>query len=415
MPPVRASASAASPSPGFLLAVAGVLSLGPVIIGAYVPALPAIRAEFGSSVTAVQLTVSLSMLVSVLGAAVAGAWSDRVGRRPVVLGSVALFLAGMAACVWAPNIGVLVLGRVLAGASTTCALVVGRAAVADAFDRASAPMAMATVHVAPLAAFALAPVVGGELTDRFGWRSTFWALAALGAVVAVLAWAWLPETRGEAARTPAAADRRRSLGAGWADPNLPSFVGFVLLGALHFGASFGFLTAGAHLVIDGVGASSTTFGVGFLVVNLAVLVGTLGARVLLPRLGAESTVLVGAVVAAASGTGLWLALTSAPSALVFFAGGSAVGVGVGLAIPGATAGALSAFPGQSGATSGISSLLQMLFAAACAQLVGVAGSGARSWYWIMLAALLWAAVACSAVPWSRRARVAIGVRAAPSS
>ena len=228
LPPVRASASAASPSPGFLLAVAGVLSLGPVMIGAYVPALPAIRAEFGSSVTAVQLTVSLSMLVSVLGATAAGSWSDRIGRRPVVLASVAVFLAGMAACVWAPTVGVLVLGRVLAGASTTCALVVGRAAVADAFDRDTAPMAMATVHVAPLAAFALAPVVGGELTDRFGWRSTFWALAALGVVVAALAWARLPETRGGVARSPEAADRRRRLGTGWADPNLPSCVGFVL-------------------------------------------------------------------------------------------------------------------------------------------------------------------------------------------
>lgn len=400
------SATDARVSGRFLLAVAGVLALGPVIIGAYVPALPAIRAEFGSSVGAVQLTVSLSMLVSVIGAAAAGAWSDRIGRRPVVLASVAVFLAGMAACVAAPDIWVLVVGRVLAGASTTCALVVGRAAVADAFDRAAAPMAMATVHVAPLAAFALAPVLGGELTDHLGWRSTFWALGGLGLMVGALAWAYLPETRGRCAPRPRAVGRSpRRLGTGLADPALPGFVGCALVGALHFGASFGFLTAGSHFVIDRRGASSATYGLGFLAVNLAVLVGTLGARPLLPRLGAASTVLLGALVAALGGTAIAVPMaTGEPSVLTFFAGGCAVAVGVGLAIPGAAAGVVSAFPAQSGATSGIASLLQMLVAAAAAQLVRVSASERQGWYWVLLAALLWLAVASATVPWARRAR-----------
>ena len=82
-----------SPAPATLvLALALLLGLQPVSTDLYLPALPALAAEFGGAVGLSQLTLSVLLLAFGFGQLLLGPASDRWGRRPVLLGGLGLYV-----------------------------------------------------------------------------------------------------------------------------------------------------------------------------------------------------------------------------------------------------------------------------------------------------------------------------------
>ena len=106
MPAPTQSPSAKPPlSPALAaLALALLLGLQPVTTDLYLPALPRLTAELGAPMAAAQLTMSLVLLAFGIGQLLMGPLSDRFGRRPVLLGGLALHTLASLGAMAAPHI-----------------------------------------------------------------------------------------------------------------------------------------------------------------------------------------------------------------------------------------------------------------------------------------------------------------------
>src|SRR6187549_1181015 len=96
-----------------MVLLAACTSIGPLSLNLYLPSIPAVQEHFGGTVAQVQSTVSLALLAFGLGLILLGPLTDRHGRRPCLLGGLALFIAGSAAAALAPSLHMLALARVL--------------------------------------------------------------------------------------------------------------------------------------------------------------------------------------------------------------------------------------------------------------------------------------------------------------
>jgi DHA1 family bicyclomycin/chloramphenicol resistance-like MFS transporter len=175
-----------------LLACLGML--GPFSIDTYLPAFTGIAASLGANAVQMQQTLSAYLFGFALMNLFHGALSDSFGRRPVVLGGVALFTLASVGCALAQSIGALVFFRAVQGMSAGAGIVVSRAIIRDMFPPADAQRVMSQVTIYFGVAPAVAPIVGGYLFVHVGWHSVFWFLALVGAALWLANWRTLPET-----------------------------------------------------------------------------------------------------------------------------------------------------------------------------------------------------------------------------
>jgi MFS family permease len=106
-------------------------------------------------------------------------WPMRSAGAVSCCGSLALFFGTSVGCAMATTIEQLWLARALAGMCAGAGMVIGRAIVRDLFEGAQAQKLMSTIQLLFALAPAAAPIIGGWVFGGFGWRATFWFLAAV--------------------------------------------------------------------------------------------------------------------------------------------------------------------------------------------------------------------------------------------
>ncbi|HEY9191350.1 MAG TPA: multidrug effflux MFS transporter [Methyloversatilis sp.] len=182
------------PPRGLALMLAGLSAIGPFAIDTYLPAFPAIAADLGASKVEVQQSLTIYLAAFALMILWHGALADALGRRRVVLVSLAMFCATSIGCALATRIEHLWLARALAGMCSGAGMVVGRAIVRDLFEGPQAQRLMSTIQMLFALAPAAAPVIGGWVFGAFGWRAIFWFLAGYSALLWLICLMRLPET-----------------------------------------------------------------------------------------------------------------------------------------------------------------------------------------------------------------------------
>jgi len=182
--------------------LAALATLGPFSIDAYLPAFAGIQASLDASAIEIQQTLSAYLFAFGLMFLFHGALSDSFGRRPVILVALVVYTIASAGAAVAGSVNALILWRVVQGLSVGAGMVVGRAMIRDLFGPEDAQRLMSMVTLFFGLAPAVAPVIGGWLFASLGWRSIFWFLTAVGAVLIVFGWKKLPETLAEANRQP---------------------------------------------------------------------------------------------------------------------------------------------------------------------------------------------------------------------
>lgn len=183
-----------------LLAVLGML--GPFSIDTYIPAFAGIGSSLGATPVEMQQTLSAYLFGFAFMNLFHGALADSFGRRPVVLWGIAMFTLASAGCALSQSVEQLVFFRALQGLSTGAGIVVSRAVIRDMYPPAQAQQVMSQVTIYFGVAPALAPIVGGWLFVHLGWHSIFWFLTAIGGVLWVTNFRFLPETLAVKARQP---------------------------------------------------------------------------------------------------------------------------------------------------------------------------------------------------------------------
>jgi DHA1 family bicyclomycin/chloramphenicol resistance-like MFS transporter len=348
----------------FVLVVA-ITACGTLGMHLIIPALPDTARALGVSAGTIQLTITLYLIGLAIGQLAYGPVSDRFGRRPVLLGGLALFtLAGIATAL-APNAWTLVIARILQSIGACSGLVLGRAIVRDsaAPDRAAAQLAMLTLVMS--AAPAVAPVLGGYATAWIGWRAAFALLAMVGAVTLTFAVLMLPETNRLQSGT-----RASMLVGSLRLFRSRAFCGYVLGGACTTTSFYAFMAASPFILVDLLHQPTERVGVYYLLLMAGVAAGSLGANRLAGRIRPQVALRLanGIAIAGAAAFMLadltgWLTVVTVIAPIVLFM------VGAGMASPFALSGAVSVNPHAIGAASGLYGFTQMAYGALCTVVV----------------------------------------------
>ena len=193
LPPARTGSAATNRRLAVLLSI---IALDAVGIGLIFPILPALLRELtGSAEISVLYGVVLALyaLMQFICSPVLGAFSDRFGRRPVLLASVAGATIDYLFMAFAPVLSVLLIGRAIAGI-TSANLAVATAYVADITEEAQRAKRIGYINGAFGIGFFIGPIVGGVL-GMVGLRVPFLAAAMLNALTLALVFFMLPESR----------------------------------------------------------------------------------------------------------------------------------------------------------------------------------------------------------------------------
>ncbi|HFZ1899726.1 TPA: multidrug efflux MFS transporter EmrD [Serratia marcescens] len=331
----------------------------------YVPVIADIAHDLSVRTGAVQRVMAAYLLTYGFSQLIYGPISDRIGRRPVILTGMMIFLFGALGALLSTNLTMLVAASAIQGMGTGVAGVMARTMPRDLYAGTALRYANSLLNMGILVSPLLAPVIGGALAMVFGWRACYAFLLALCACVAFAMFRWLPETR------PVQTEKRRMLASFrqlLGDSTFSCYL-VMLIGAL---AGIAVFEASCGVLMGGVlGLSGLTVSILFILPIPAAFFGAWYAG----RDGKTfhtlmwhsviSCLLAGAMMWIPGWFGvmnIWTLIV--PAALFFF--------GAGMLFPLATTGAMEPFPYLAGAAGALVGGMQNM------------GSGLATWLSAML-------------------------------
>ena len=230
-------------------------------------ALPTIRLDLGASIEQLEWTVNaynLSFAVLLMTGAAIG---DRLGRRRVFAGGLALFVAASAVCALATDVGTLIAARAIQGAGAAAIMPTALALLSASFPTELRGRAMGLFSGITGLAVLSGPVVGGALAQGAAWEWIFWVNVPIGLVAIPLVLRHMPESFGARARIDVA--------------------GLALVTGAALGIVWGLVRGNSagwgSLEVVGSLAAGIALGIGFVVVELRVCAPMLPMRLFRSR------------------------------------------------------------------------------------------------------------------------------------
>lgn len=255
-----------------MLLLAGLSMFGPFAIDTIFPAFPELRAQFSASHTAIQQTISVYLVAYAAMSVLHGPLSDALGRRPVILVGVTVFVLASIGAALSPSLFWLLFFRAVQGMSAGAGLIVGRALIRDCLEGEQAQRLMAQAAMIFSIAPALAPIVGGWILGWSDWPAIFWVMALFAALVLVSCMIWLPETHPPQARMPLKLDRltRSSL----AVLSNRRFLLLAMAASFNFGALFVYIVSAPIVVLEFLHLNQQQFGWLFVPIVSGLMIGS---------------------------------------------------------------------------------------------------------------------------------------------
>lgn len=354
--------------------IAGCLMLQPLSTDLYLASLPHLAGDFGVTPAAVQQTLSLFVIGFGCAQLISGPLSDRFGRRPVLLGGLALYIATSLACALAPTLELLVIIRFGQAIGCCTAAVVARAVVRDAYAPADGARMLAKASTLLSLAPLFGPILGGYLQVWFGWRAAFLFHTLFGLALLAATWHMFRETNLQPNPDATRAGQlvqvyRRIAGAG-------VFWAWMLPGALSYAAIFTFISGSSFVLINVLGVPTHYYGYCFAFGVSGYLMGTIVCRRLLSSIGLARSALLGAAISLLAGV-LFALLVLAGArhwSVVLICQFLMMGAH-GINFPCAQSGAVAPFPREAGAAAGLLGFFTMLAALLTGTWVGLSHDG----------------------------------------
>ncbi|MEX5577038.1 multidrug effflux MFS transporter [Pseudophaeobacter sp. A-200-2] len=340
-----------APHIGTLILLAGISALA---MNVFLPSLPGMAVYFEVDYRLMQLSVALYLAVNAVVQILVGPISDKMGRRPVILASIILFLMATLGCIFAPNAEIFLFFR-MAQAAIAATMVLSRAAVRDIYDTDKAASMIGYVTMGMAVVPMISPAIGGFLDQIFGWQANFWLLVVLALGTYALTYFDFGETAQKSGKTLLAQFKEY--------PELfrsPRFWGYSLASGLASGAFFAYLGGAPFVGTQVYGLDPATLGICFAAPAVGYFLGNFVSGRFSMAFGVNRMVLWGCII---NGVGvaisLGIALAGLDSLYTFFGFMTCVGLGNGMAIPNATAGAISVRPHLAGSASGLSGAIMI--------------------------------------------------------
>ncbi len=272
-----------------VIALSLLLGLQPIATDLYLPALPQMQRELGWQPAATTWTLSALIMAFGLAQLFWGPVADRVGRRPVLLSGLSLFVLASAMTVLSSDLPMMVAARALQGAALAASVVCGRAIIRDLYPPEDGARVMAKAMGGLGALALLGPILGSQSALHGGWRLSLAIVGGFGAITWLYVFMRLPES------WPA---HRRTQVTPWQDLLVqwrhiaaqPVFRAHSLLTASTYGGLYAYLALSAFVFIDTLHVGRGAYGLLMASISLVYILGTLACRRVLARSGLVATV-----------------------------------------------------------------------------------------------------------------------------
>ena len=331
----------------------------PLAIDIFLPALPVMAQDFSAPMSQIQWSISAFLLTMGLGQLLSGPLADRFGRRPVAITGVVIYGLASLLAAYAASLETFLIYRLAQGFGACAIVVAAFASVRDRYDAIQSGVIYSYLNSAICCIPALAPLLGSVLTEAFGWRSNFEAMALYAAVAGIIILLALPETR------PASTVQHKNL----VSPSRflpiikhPVFLFNAVIVMLMMAIMLAFVSSSPSWLMVQLKQSQQTFVFWFsLNAALNIVACFLAPKVLL-KLGARKTIGLGMGILVFSGI-LMLALLDWQHPVAFMAPIMICSTGVSLLAGTCSGQALSPFGDNAGSASALLGFMQMSGAA----------------------------------------------------
>ncbi|MEY4420094.1 MAG: hypothetical protein RLZZ498_690, partial [Pseudomonadota bacterium] len=357
-----------------ILLLSMLLGIQPIATDLYLPALPAIKAEFDATLAQSHLTLSALLLAFGSSQLVWGPLSDRYGRRPILLWGLGMFsLAGLG-CVLSNSMAALIVWRALQGAAMGAVVMCARAVVRDLYtpEIGAGVMSKAFTGLGVLACIS-APL-GGVLTDVWSWHVALGSVMGFGLIAWALVFGLFKETvhrKNPHALRPAVLTKTW-----WHIVRHPTFVAFSSVATCSYSGLFTFLASSSFVFINLLALTRWQYGLLLFSMGFVYFLGTFLCRRLLLRFGVQRTVAIGGLLSLTGGSWMWLnAWLGWHSVLSLMGPFYLFILGHGTHQACGQSGAIGPFPQAAGAASALNGFLMMVSAFATGLWLGATNDG----------------------------------------
>ncbi len=336
-------------TPPHIITLVFIAGLGALNMSILLPSLSQMTEYFDTEYAVIQLSVSAYFAVTAVLQLVIGPISDRFGRRPVVLGAIALFILASIGAVLSTSVEMFLTFRLMQGVIVT-GMVMSRAIVRDMVPQEEAASMIGYVTMGMSLVPMFGPMIGGVLQQAFDWHAVLLFVIASGLLTFVLCYRDLGETvRGNGMTF---AQQVRTYPELFASPR---FWGYVGASTFASGAFFAYLGGASFVSGDVYGLTPFWTGIALGAPAVGYGFGNFISGRYTTRYGINKMIYAGTLISTLGmGTSLLFSLFGiADGPFLFFGFSTFLGLGNGLVMPNAAAGMLSVRPHLAGTASGI--------------------------------------------------------------
>lgn len=350
-----------------LALLAALVALGPLSVDVYLPAMPTMMTALGTDIRHMHLTLTTYLAGFAIFHLVCGPLADRFGRKPILIGGTVLYVVACIGCSLSSTVEELLLFRFIQGVGACVGPTLARAVARDVFGPTRAARALSLIAMLMALAPAVAPTMGGVMMLWLPWPSIFIFLAVYGAAMVILIRVYLAESL----------PQRQSLHPLSIARNFgqlfrsPMFITATFASGFVYAGLLAYLSSSSFVYIDMLGVPVEYFGFIFLTSVVGYMLGSAISARLSRSYDSELTVLMGAILAAAAASAMWLGTELMPSSIaVLVLPMMFYSTGIGLVLPNAMAVALRPFPHIAATASALLGFIQMSLSASATAVVG---------------------------------------------
>ncbi|MEJ8675261.1 multidrug effflux MFS transporter [Chromobacterium amazonense] len=352
-----------------LLTITMMSVIGLVASDIFLPALPNIVEHFHISASQGQSMLGNFLFGIALMQLFYGPLSDSLGRRRLLLLGIALFSVTSIAIPYAQDFHQVLLLRMLQAIGACAGITLGRAIVGDLFSKEDAGKVFLTIFPVVGMSPAIAPLIGGQLSNAWGWQACFIFSMLFGLALIALILTQLSETLPPT--------RRRPLSLGQVAQAYRTLLGtlrfwhYAIIPCVAYSVYFAYI-AESPFLLQAQGVPRNLIGYSYISLSATYVAGNLLARRLMPRGHSSDQLLaMGYKIFLAGGVALLLATTLLPHSFpACIAAISILTLGNGFLLPLGTSGAVTCVPSLAGSASGLMGALQIASAALTANYIG---------------------------------------------